>query len=113
MPTRARPRSSRCGSAEARGGEALDLALDRRAIGRPDRIRPPRQAGGERLEALEALAVEAAQREERLGMVVDAQRQERVVLGRDDQQRRGLLAALVAAGGVARVERGEPALGDR
>ena len=46
-------------------------------------------------------------------MIVDAQVEERIVLGGVDQQRGGLLAALVAAGGVARVERREQALGER
>ena len=72
-----------------------------------------RQAGEERLEALEALFVQAAQLGERLGVIVDAQVEERILLGRVDQQRRRLLAALVAAGRLARLQRGQQPLGER
>ena len=93
--------------------EARDLLLDHRAVGDARGPRLARHAGEERLEALEALLVEAAQLGDRLGVVVDAQVEERIVLGRVDEERRRLLAALVAARGLARVERREQPLGER
>ena len=101
-------RSSRFASPGTR-----DLLLDHRAVGDARGPRLARQAGDERLEALEALLVEAPQLGERLGVIVDAEVEERIVLGRVDQQRRGLLAALVAARRLARLERREQPLGER
>ena len=74
-----------------------------------DRIAAARQAGDERLQALEALLVQAAQLAERLGVVVDAQVEARVVLVAVDAQRRRLLAALVAAGALAGLHRRDQA----
>src|SRR5512142_2358339 len=82
---------------DVRRPETLDLALDHRALDDAGRIAPRRKARDERLEALEALRMEAAQFGVRLGMVVDANVERRVILGRDDQERDRLLAALVSA----------------
>ena len=76
-------------------------------------VRARRQAGDERLEPLEALVEQAPQLRERVGVVVDAQVERRVALRRHDPQRRGLLAALVAAGGFTGVHRREQAFGER
>ena len=46
-------------------------------------------------------------------MIVDAQVEARIVLVAVDAQRRGLLAALVAAGALAGRHRGDQALGER
>ncbi len=45
-------------------------------------------------------------------MVVDAQVERGIVLAGVDPERRRLLAALVAAGGLARLQRGDEALGE-
>ncbi len=95
------------------GRERADAGLDLVAIQQADRIVAAGQAGDERLEALEALFVQAAQLDDRLGVIVDAQVEARIVLVGMDAQRRGLLAALVAAGGLARGHRREQALGER
>src|SRR3970040_501192 len=63
-------------------------------------------------EALLRLPIEPPQLGERLGVVVDAQAQLRVLLGAMDDQRRRLLAALVAGGGFARLERRDQPLGE-
>src|SRR5262245_1585312 len=84
-----------------------NFIFDDRAVGDAGGAGLRRQAAPERLVALEALAVEARELRDRLGMVVDADVEERVVLGGADEQRRRLLAALVAAGRLACGERGD------
>src|SRR3954471_10432127 len=84
-----------------------NLIFDQGAIGNACRARARGQAAHERLVALEAYLIEPAQLDERLGVVVDADVEKGIVLGRGHEQRRRLLAALVAAGGVARRERGD------
>ena len=71
------------------------------------------EARDERLEALEALLVQAPQFDEGLGMVVHAKVERRVALGRMDDQRRRLLAALVAAGRLAGFHRDDEPHGER
>src|SRR3954467_8759869 len=66
-----------------------------RAVRDAGRTRLRRQATNERLVALQALAVEPLELPNGLGMVVDADIKERIVLGRVHEERRGLLAALV------------------
>jgi hypothetical protein len=58
------------------------------------------------------LLVEPAQLGDRLGMIVDANRKRRVLLGRVDEQRGRLLAALVAARRIARVQRKDQSIGE-
>src|SRR5437660_8038266 len=70
-----------------------------------------RRAAHIRDEALVRLFVQAPQLGERLGVVVDPQVELRIVFARMDDERRGLLAALVAACGFARDERRDQALG--
>ncbi len=59
------------------------------------------------------VSVQAAQLGDRFGVIVDAQIEERILLGGDDEQRGRLLAALVAARGLAGGERRQQALGER
>src|SRR5262249_33705319 len=59
------------------------------------------------------LRVEAAQLAERLRMIVDADVEPWVFLARIDLERGGLFAALVAAGGLARVECADESLRER
>src|SRR5665213_2615701 len=87
--------------------KCLDAPLDLGAIDHAGGAVAAGEAGDERLEALEAHVVEAAQFGDRLGMVVDAQIEARIVLGGMDAQCSRLLAALVAAGRVAGRERVE------
>src|SRR5688572_5220323 len=88
-----------------------DLLLDHVAVGDAERPRPARSALEIRHEALVRLVVQPPQLGERLGVVVDPQVEIGVGLGRADEQRRRLLAALVAARGFARLERCDQALG--
>jgi hypothetical protein len=60
-------------------------------------MRVARQARDKGLIALETLVVQSAKLDERLVMIVDTQMEERIFLGREDEQRRRLPAALVAA----------------
>src|SRR5688572_1466824 len=62
-------------------------------------------------EALVRLVVEPAQLGERIGVVVHAQIELRVLLGRVDEKRGRLLAALVAAGRLAGFERTDQSFG--
>ena len=106
------------GAAQARfvgaaGVEGDDARLDLVAIGQAGGVVAAGQAGDERLEALEADVVEAAQLGHRLGVVVDPEVELAPVLVAVDDERRGLLAALVAAGRLARREGGEQPLGER
>src|SRR5687767_1309379 len=90
-----------------------DLLLDHAAI---QLARGPLAAGGAlevRDEALVRLFVQALQLGQRRGVVIDAQIELGVVLGRAEQERRRLLAALVAAGGLAGLQRGEQPLRER
>ena len=63
--------------------------------------------------ALAAHRFEALELGERIGMVVDAQVEVGPFLLAMDQKRRRLLAALVAAGGLASAHRGDQALRER
>src|SRR6185436_4308387 len=90
-----------------------NLIFDERAVGDPRRARLRRQAAHERLVALEAHAVETAQLGDRLRVVVDADVEERIFLGGVDEQRCGLLAALVAARRLACREGAHEALAER
>src|SRR4051812_23715261 len=87
--------------------------FDACAVRDAGRTRLRRQTTNERLVALQAFAVEPLELPDRLRMVIDPDIQERIVLGRVDEERRGLLAAFVAAGRFARCERGEQALRER
>ena len=99
--------------ARRRGGvEALDFRLDLRPIGHARRPRARGQAGDEGLVALEALDVQPQQFGQRFGVIVDAQVEKRVCLGGADQQRRRLLAALVAARGLAGLHRRDQSFGE-
>src|SRR5258706_6969094 len=82
----------------ARGDEGFDARLDDGAVELAGRLQAAGQAGDERLVALQAHLVEAAQLGERLGMGVDTQVELRIVLVRMDAQRGGLPAPLCAAG---------------
>ena len=62
-------------------------------------------------EALAADGFEALELGERVGVVVDAKVERRVFLGGVDDERGGLLAALVAAGGFAGFHCGDEAAG--
>ena len=84
-----------------------------RPVGDACRIVAPRQARDERLEPLEALFVEAPKLGDGLGVVVDAKVERGVALRRVDDERRRLLAALVAAGGLAGRHRVEEAQRER
>src|SRR5215470_10931576 len=91
----------------------LDFALDRRAVGDPRGPGARRQAAYEGLETLEALHVQAAKLDQRVGMIVDAKIEEGISLGSADKERHRLLAALVAAGRFTRLHGGHQALGER
>src|SRR3954471_15940758 len=86
-----------------------NFIFDRGPIGDAGRPRLRRQTTNERLVALQAFSVEALELPDRLGMVIDADIEERIVLGRVYEERRSLLAALVAAGRLARREGGDEA----
>src|SRR3954471_8618655 len=104
-----RPRTS---SSAARSDMPGDFLLDRLAIEQAPRPRLARAAGHEGDEALVRFLVEAAQLREGLGVVVDPQAQLRIRLGRMNEERRRLLAALVAARCFACLERCKQALGE-
>src|SRR5258706_1159434 len=87
--------------------------LDARAVELAPRMRLARGAAHERDEALVRLVVEAPELGGRLRMIVDAQAQLGVLLGRMDEERGRLLAALVAAGGLARFQRRDEAFSER
>ena len=93
--------------------DAFDARFDLGAVGQPDRIVAPGQAGHERLITLQARAVQALQLDDWLGVVVDAQVELRVVFVGVDAQCRGLLATLVATRRFAGGQRGQQALGQR
>src|SRR5688500_10117671 len=82
-----------------------DLLLDHVAVEHAPRPGLARAALQVRDEALVRLVVQAPQLREWIGVVVDSEIQLRVVFRGADQERRGLLAALVAAGGLAGFER--------
>src|SRR6266850_6511325 len=71
-----------------------------------------RRAAHEGDEALVRLVVEAPELGERLGVVVDPEIDLGISLGGINEERRGLLAALVAAGGFARLERRDQPFGE-
>ena len=97
-------RRAAAGAARAAWKRSMRASISR-AVGHAGRVVAARQAGDEGLEALEALRVQAAQLGDRLGVVVDAQVELGIVLVAVDAQRRGLLAALVAAGRFAGAHR--------
>ena len=94
------------------GLEALDLRFDRGPIGDARRPVASGKACHEWLEALEAFDVQTIDLDEWIGMIIDAQIERRIRLGRADQQRCGLLAALVAAGGFAGLHCRDHSLGE-
>ena len=110
---KSRTSSSAAHRCRARCLETFDFGFDRGAIGDASGARRARQAGEERLIALEAHLVQAFQFGDRVRVIVDAEVEKRIDLGRVDQQRRGLLAALVAACRLARRHRGQQSLGER
>src|SRR5438132_2175546 len=89
---------------------AGNLFLDARAVGLAPGAPGARCAAQIGNEALVRLVVQTAQLRERLGVIVHAQIEVRVRLGGVHQQRCRLLAALVAARGLAGVEGGDQAL---
>src|SRR5436190_15894886 len=89
-----------------------DCLFDLLAVERAPRPRLGRGAAHERDEALMRFLVQPAQLGDRLGMIVYANRKRRVLFGRVDEQRRGLLAALVPARRVARVQRKDQSIGE-
>ena len=91
--------------------KALHLGLDQAAVGQARRACLGRQAGGERLVALQALGVQALELCDGLFMVVHPQVQRAVVLGGVDPQGRALLAPLVAPSSFARFQGQQKALG--
>ena len=92
--------------------KALDFAFDHGPIRYPGRIGTRGKTGDEGLEALEASSVEPPQLGQRVFVVVDAKVERRVVFACDDAQGRRLLAALVAAGRFARLQRGDQSSGE-
>src|SRR5688572_25215615 len=78
-----------------------NLLLDQVPVEHAPRPRLARAAAHERDEALVRLVVQPPQLDQRLAVVVDPQAELGVLLGRIDEQRGRLLAALVAAGGFA------------
>src|SRR5450631_882728 len=97
-----------------RGGgvEAFDFRLDLRAIGHARRPGTRWQAGDEGLVALEALDIQPQQFSKRLGVIVNAQIQERIRLRGTNQERCRLLAALVPPCGFACHDRRDQAFGE-
>src|SRR5688500_8137210 len=85
---------------------AGNFFLDAGALERAPRARLARPAAHEGDEALVRLVVEPPQLGERVSVVVDPDVDVGIVFGRMDQQGRGLFAPLVAAGGLARLQRG-------
>src|SRR6185503_6140801 len=92
---------------------AGNLLLDYGTVEHAPGARLARAAAHEGDEALVRLAVQAAQLGQRVRVVVHAQAQLGILLGRVDEQRRRLLAALVAARRFAGVEGGKQAFGKR
>src|SRR5688500_13616745 len=90
---------------------AGNFFLDAGALERAPRARLAWPAAYEGDEALVRLVVEPPQLGERIGVVVHPDVDVGVVFGRVDEQRRGLLAPLVAAGGLARLQRGNKSFG--
>src|SRR5688572_26055998 len=82
-----------------------NCVFDDRAVGDTPRLRLARAALQIRDKTLVRFLVQAPQLGERLGVVVHAEVQIGVLLDRKNQQRRGLLAALVAARGLAGLQR--------
>src|SRR5574341_1295510 len=90
-----------------------DLLLDHAAVIDAERPLPARAALEVGDEALVRLFVEALELGQRIGVIVDADAEVGISLGRADEERRRLLAALVAARGLAGLQRGDQALGKR
>src|SRR6266850_1306149 len=88
-----------------------NLFLDARAVELSPRPRLARAAAHERNEALVRLVVKAPELRERLGVVIDPEIELRIVFRGMNQQRRRLFSPLVAAGGLAGLERGEQPFG--
>src|SRR5438067_8036986 len=88
-----------------------NLFLDARAIEHAPGPRLARRAAHVGDEALVRLVVQAPELGERLRVIVDPQIELRIVFARVNHERRGLLAALVAARGFAGFERGDQPLG--
>ena len=92
--------------ASAASAAAMPASITARSI-TPTRIAPARQEFGEMHPALAADRFEPRKLGERIGVVVDAQVEIGPLLLAVDQQRGRLLAALVAARGLARLQRGD------
>ena len=90
------------GKSALQGDGLVDLGVDEVAVGGADRVAAPRQEFAEVHPALAADLLQPLELGERIGVVVDAQVEVGVFLGRMDEQRGGLLAALVAARRLAR-----------
>src|SRR3954447_24199903 len=97
----------------SRASVACNLLFDDRAVEHAPRERLARAAAHERNEALVRLLVKAPELGERLGVIVDADVELGIRLGGVDPQRRRLLAAPVAAGGLTGLERGDQLFGER
>src|SRR5579885_2640804 len=91
---------------------ALDLRVDDVAVEHAGGVVARRQKAVEHQIFPARFLEEPAQLHERLRMVVDADVQPGIFLCGVDFERRRLLAALVAAGSLARVERADQALGE-
>src|SRR5215210_1639640 len=96
--------------ASLRRDRLLNPGVDDVAVGLADRVAALRQELAEVDPALAADFLKTRELLERLRMVVDPQVEIGVVLGRVDEERGRLLAALVAAGILARFQgRNQPA----
>ena len=89
----------------------LELGVDHGTVVHPGGVGPARQEGEEGLEDLLAHLVEAAELDERLGVIVDPKIEAGVGLRRVDAEGGRLLAALVPAGGLPGIEGREQAEG--
>src|SRR4051794_34980638 len=96
----------------SRASVACNLLFDDGPVEDAPWARLARAAAHERNEALVRLLVKAPELGERLRVIVDTDVELGIRLGGVDPQRRRLLAALVAAGGLTGLERGDQSLGE-
>src|SRR5258708_33517155 len=108
-PASIRSRSAGLWSSVARNGR-FDPGVDDVAIGNAGRVLARGKELAEMHPALAAHLFEAFELSKRIGVVIDAQIERRPFLVAVDQKRRRLPAALVAAGGLARLHRGDQPL---
>src|SRR4051812_5050649 len=97
----------------SRASVACNLLFDDGPVEDAPWARLARAAAHERNEALVRLLVKAPELGERLGVIVDADVELGIRLGGVDPQRRRFLAALIAAGGLTGLERGDQPFGER